>query len=92
MLMLAGGGSSIPFWNIYNMQYIIPPGDMDANLNLPEMVIDIFTLSVKCYLIICYDQIHDVFNLTSNHYVPTCHDNIGLYFYFSLFTTESIVL
>ena len=86
------GGSSIPFWNIYNMQYIIPPGDVDANLNLPDMVIDIFTLSVKCYLIICYDQIHDVFNLTSNHYVPTYHDNIGSYFYFSLFTTESIVL
>ena len=44
MLML--GGSSIPFGiYVYNMQYIIPPGDMDANLNLPDMVIDIFTLS-----------------------------------------------
>ena len=75
------------------MQYIIPPGDVDANLNLPDMVIDIFTLSVKCSLIICYDQIHDVFNfnLISNHYVPTYLDNIGSYFYFSLFTTESIV-
>ena len=56
------------------------------------MVIDIFTLSVKCHLIICYDQIHDVFNLISNHYAPTYHDNIGSYFYFSLFTTESIAL
>ena len=92
MLMLAGGGSSIPFWNIYNMQYNIPPGDVDANLNLPDMVIDMFTLSVKSYLIICFDHIHDGFNLTSNHYVPTYHDNIGSYFYFSLFPTESIVL
>ena len=73
------------------MQYIIPTGDVDANLNLPDMVIDIFTLSVKCYLIISYDQIPDVLNLISNHYVPTYHDNIGSYFYFSLFTTESIV-
>ena len=69
MLMLGGLLHSFLEY-IYNMQYIIPPGDMDANLNLPEMVIDIFTLSVKCYLIICYDQIHDVFNLASNHYVP----------------------
>ena len=90
MLML--GGLLHSLWNIYNMQYIIPPGDMDANFNLPEMVIDSFTLSVKCHLIICHDQIHDVFNLTSNHNVPTYHDNIGSYYYFSLFTTESIVL
>ena len=70
MLMLAGGGASIPFWNIYNMQYIISTGDVDANLNLPDMVIDIFILSNMLYLIICFEQIHDVFNLTSNHYVP----------------------
>ena len=49
---------------------------MNAYLNLPEMVIDIFTLSVKFYLIICYDQIHDVFDLTSNHYVPGSIDTM----------------
>ena len=90
MLMLAGEGLFHSFLE-YMICSIVPPGDVDANLNLPDMVIDIFTLSVKCYLIICYDQIPDVFNLISNHYGSTYHDNIGSYFYFSLFTTESIV-